>query len=57
MPRLTKDQIHYARTWSMDCDWPDLEPNDVFTLSDFDVQRAIAWHYDGGIKGFIYDCQ
>lgn len=51
---LTSDQLAYARDeWIADCWWPDLDANDIPKLTDAQVIRGIARHYDGGLAGFI----
>ena len=52
---MTQEQIAAAREWILDCQWEDLDEEDIPELSDTEVINGIARNYDGGIKGFILD--
>lgn len=44
-----------ARAWIADCEWADLEPDQVDGLTLDQIDRAIAKHYEGGIAQFLID--
>jgi hypothetical protein len=46
-----------ARDWIADCQWDDLDGEDVPGLTDDEALAAIARHYDGGLPAFTLDCQ
>lgn len=50
---LTAKEIFEARAWLKDCDWPDIDEEGIDDLSDGEVVRAVARHFEGGISGFI----
>ena len=50
---LTTEELVAAREWIADCQWPDLDPEDIDDLTPVEVERAIRIHYEGGIKAFI----
>jgi hypothetical protein len=52
---LDEQQLRDARTWVADCEWGDLEPEDVATLSSARLLRGIRRHYGGGLVGFMWD--
>jgi hypothetical protein len=52
---MTQEQIAAAKAWILDCQWEDLDEEDIPELSDTEVINGIARNYDGGIKGFILD--
>jgi len=47
----TPAELTEARAWIADCEWAD----DTTDLTDAEVVRGIAYHYDGGWAGFISD--
>ena len=49
---ISAQHIADARDWIADCEWAD----DTSGLTDAQVLRGIARHYDGGWAGFIADC-
>jgi len=52
-----KDQIvKEARDWLKDCEWTNLEENDIDRLSDVEVLGGVENHYDGGIHQLVRDC-
>ena len=52
---MTAEQIQQARDWLNDCEWSDLDDNDINEMPDASVIAGIARHYDGGIQQFITD--
>lgn len=54
---LTPEQLTDARDWVADCVWADLDADDVTELTDVQVTRGIARHYDGGVAQFIADSE
>jgi hypothetical protein len=52
---MTRQQIEDAKAWILDCQWGDLEEEDISELSDTEVINGIARNYDGGIDQFILD--
>ena len=48
--KLTPDELKAAREWISECYWPDLD--DADELSDREIERGIARHFDGGIAAF-----
>ena len=52
---MTQEQIAAAKAWILDCQWGDLEEEDVPELSDTEVINGIARNYAGGIDQFILD--
>jgi hypothetical protein len=53
---LIEAELDEARDWLKCCHWEDLRFNDadnvIDDLSDIQVERAIARHYEGGIQAF-----
>lgn len=56
--RLTEAQLTEAREWLKDIAYTfrDLEADQVNELTDAEVERAIARHYDGGLTEFQRSC-
>jgi hypothetical protein len=52
---MTRQQIEDAKSWILDCEWGDLDEEDVPELTDTQVINGIARNYAGGIEGFILD--
>lgn len=50
---VTAAQLAEARGWISDCMWGD--DVDLDELTDAQVERGIARHYDGGITQFVAD--
>lgn len=50
---LNAAELAEARSWIGDCEWRDLEPEDVAELTDAEIMRGVARHYDGGLAAFI----
>jgi hypothetical protein len=54
---LTARAIASMRSWISECDWADLEPEEVGSLSDSEVVQGVRTHYAGGLEGFLTDAQ
>lgn len=52
---LTLEVITDMREWIADCDWADLESEEVNELSDTEVVTGIRCHYEGGVEQFLRD--
>jgi hypothetical protein len=52
---MTVEHIQQARDWLSDCEWADLDADDIAQLTDVQIVTGIARHYDGGIEQFIKD--
>lgn len=50
---ITHKEIDDAITWIADCSWDDID--DANELTDAEVLRGIARHYDGGWEQFLAD--
>jgi len=50
---LNASQLRDARDWLAECQWRDLEPEDIAILTDAQVERGIAEHYEGGVLAFL----
>lgn len=50
---LTGEALAEARAWLADCAWEDIDADGIAALSDLQVTRAIARHYDNGLAGFL----
>ena len=45
--------IKEAREWISECQWPDLEPDQVAELSDEQAIAGVRRHFDGGLEEFL----
>lgn len=56
---LTGDQkaelVNEMRNWIKECNWQDVEDEDVDNMTDEELIRGINNHYSGGIDQFIKD--
>lgn len=52
MPRTLGDE---ARSWIGDCQWGDLETEDVCSLTDDAAFAGVDRHYQGGFDAFKRD--
>jgi hypothetical protein len=50
--RLTDRELTEAREWVADCEWADLDAEDVPFLSAEQLVRAIETHWEGGLSAF-----
>jgi hypothetical protein len=53
---LSPDEIAQAREWIADCQWPDLEPEEIKNLTAGEIARAVQRHFDGGVESFKASC-
>lgn len=47
------ETITTMRDWVKDCQWNDLDADDIDELTPFEILKGIEQNYDGGIKAFI----
>lgn len=47
--------VNEMRGWIKDCQWGDLEEDEVDSLTDEELIRGICRNYSGGINQFILD--
>jgi hypothetical protein len=53
---FTREEIDAMRDWIADCQWGEGEDDGwIDDLSDQQVIRGVARHYDGGTDGFRRD--
>ena len=45
--------IETGRDWIADCEWQDLEPEDIESLGTAEIVQGINYHYDGGWYAFV----
>ncbi len=53
VPQFTPEQIAAMREWVADCQWGDMDPEDLASLSDEQIIKGVNKHYDGGIREFL----
>lgn len=53
LQQLTPQNIADAREWISDCEWGNLDPEDIAELSDIDIVRGVAKYYSGGWEEFL----
>lgn len=46
------DCFDNARWWIAECDWANLDPEDIAELTNHEVRIGVSHHYDGGWTGF-----
>jgi hypothetical protein len=56
MSTLTKEQLQAAREWLADCQWEDIDAEEIQQLDAATITRAVRRHYHNGLSGFIADC-
>lgn len=49
----TGTDIAAMREWVSDCQWPDLEPEDIAELTPIQVLAGVNRNVDGGLREFI----
>lgn len=56
---LSLDQIadlaNDMRDWIKDCQWNDVEEEDIDAMTDEELIRGVERHYSGGISQFVSD--
>lgn len=45
--------VNDMRDWFKDCEWQDLDEEDIDAMSDEELIRGIEKHYGGGLVEFI----
>jgi hypothetical protein len=50
---LTKQMIEDARDWVSECEWADMDDDDLSELTDKQIIQGITRHFDGGWSGFL----
>jgi hypothetical protein len=48
--------VAVARGWIANCEWPDLDPEDIDELSAVRVIKGVRRHWAGGISAFLIEC-
>ena len=51
----TAEQIKAAKEWVSECEWGNLEPEDIQHLTALELVRGIDKNYSGGWEQFLYD--
>lgn len=52
---MTPEELKAAREWISECEWGDLEPEDVGALDPVIVVRGVERWYEGGWSQFVSD--
>lgn len=52
---LTGIELIQALDWISECQWADLDSDDLTDITDKEINRAIRRHYSGGIAQFRLD--
>lgn len=47
------DLVNDMRDWIKDCQWNDVDDEDVDAMTDEELLRGIEQHYDGGLPMFL----
>jgi len=55
LQRLRPEDIEQGREWISDCQWSNLDPDDIKDLSNIEIVRGVARHYEGGWDSFLAD--
>ena len=50
---ITAEHIQDAKEWMIDCEWSDMDEDDIADLSDGEVVRGVSRHFDGGWSAFL----
>jgi hypothetical protein len=53
--QFSKQQLADAREWISDCQWRDLDPEDIEHLTDVEIVKGVGQNYDGGWRSFLQD--
>lgn len=54
-PKISPETVKQMRDWIKDCQWGDLEPEDIDEMSDQGIINGVKKHYEGGLQQFIKD--
>jgi hypothetical protein len=49
----TPEQLAEMREWVSDCQWNDLEPEEIADLEAITILRGVEKHYCGGLSDFL----
>jgi hypothetical protein len=51
--QLSHEEVEKAKDWLADCSFRDIADEDeIYEMSDAEIQKAVSKHYDGGIHAF-----
>lgn len=53
LQHLTPEQVEAGREWISECEWKDLEPEDIAHLSPLQIVKGVANNYEGGWEEFL----
>jgi hypothetical protein len=45
--------VEAGREWLLDCEWPDVDEDEIRELTATQVTSGIARHYAGGLAEFV----
>lgn len=45
--------IKEMREWLADCQWQDVDADDIAEMEDWKIINAVSRHFDGGLTGFV----
>ena len=48
--------VEDMRDWLLDCDWADVDSEDIEAMPTSLILEAVKRHYRGGVAGFMRDC-
>lgn len=51
----TGTDINAMREWISDCQWADMDEDEIAELDDTTILRGVNRHVDGGLHEFIYN--
>jgi len=54
-PQVSPEAVKQMREWIKDCQWEDLETEDIDEMSDQGIINGVKKHYEGGLQQFIKD--
>lgn len=50
---LNAKELEEARNWLSDCEWRDVDADDIYAMPADVIHRAVQRHYDGGLEAFV----
>ena len=53
LTQLTPEQIEAGREWISDCQWGNLDPEDIAELEPIEIVRGVDKHFHGGWEEFL----